>query len=56
MVTKPACPYPFSEIGFVLAKKLMVTKQVDIESDNFESFVLAKKLMVTKQTKHTDYY
>ena len=49
MATKPATSNVLVTAGFVLAKKLMVTKQKPIEIVHFLGFVLAKKLMVTKQ-------
>ena len=40
-------------LGFVLAKKLMVTKQDELDMYTDMSFVLAKKLMVTKLMMNT---
>ena len=49
MVTKHVVTLTVPLIGFVLAKKLMVTKLNGFPLLFDHSFVLAKKLMVTKQ-------
>ena len=52
MVTKLRECFESFGIGFVLAKKLMVTKLCKKLIFMLESFVLAKKLMVTKPQIH----
>ena len=51
MVTKPMPNPRQTNEGFVLAKKLMVTKLLLKHTFNLIRFVLAKKLMVTKLEK-----
>ena len=48
MVTKRLNGERLPRMGFVLAKKLMVTKLHQKEEKDLDGFVLAKKLMVTK--------